>query len=425
MNLIQRFTSLFKTKGLQTAASRGGWFPVVSEPYAGAWQIGDEQSRSDMLAHGAVYACVALIASDIAKLPLHITRNQGGVWTVEASEFDTLIRQPNNYQNRAQFFSAWLVSKLLTGNTYCLKVRDAYGKVTALKLIDPRRVKVLVAPDDSVFYEVTGGINLQAGVDSVTIPAREIIHDRGICLHHPLLGVSPITAATLAASQGAAIQRASARFFVNGARPSGALTAPGTISNEVAARLKADWESRYTGENLGRVAVLGDGLKFEPMTMSAVDSQLLEQLQFTDRQVCTAFGVPAWKVGIGDMPPYKGGEAGQLHYFQTTIQSLLETLELCLDIGLELPTVQRFEFDTAELLRLDSATRFDNYAKAIGAGWMAPNEARVSEGRPPVEGGDSPLIQQQNYSLAALARRDQQTAPPASAAPAVNGGVTA
>lgn len=411
MNFIQRFTSIFKTKGLQTATSRGGWFPVVSEPFAGAWQVGEEVSRSDMLAHGAVYACVNLIASDVAKLPLRITRNQGGVWTGETSDFDALIRQPNNYQNRAQFFGAWMVSKLLVGNTYGLKIRNAYGKVTALKLIDPRRVKVLVAPDDSVFYEVTGGANLQADGSSVTIPAREIIHDRGLCLHHPLIGVSPITAATLAASQGAAIQKASARFFSNGSRPSGALTAPGTISNEVAARLKADWEARYTGENVGRVAVLGDGLKFEPMTMSAVDSQLLEQLQFTDKQVCTAFGVPAWKVGIGDMPPYKGGEAGQLHYFQTTVQSLLESLELCLDIGLELPTVQRCEFDTAELLRLDSATRFENYAKAIGAGWMAPNEARIREGLPPVEGGDSPLIQQQNYSLAALARRDQRQAP--------------
>ena len=121
--------------------------------------------------------------------------------------------------------------------------------------------------------------------------------------------------------------------------------------------------------------------------------------------------MPAWKIGIGEMPTYNGSEAGQLHYYQTTIQTLLESLELCLDTGLELPTDLRTEFDTNELLRLDTATRFEGYAKAIGVGWMAPNEARQREGLLPVEGGNSPLIQQQNYSLAALAKRDQQGVP--------------
>ena len=217
-------------------------------------------------------------------------------------------------------------------------MRDGYGRIIGLKLIDPTKVKILVADDDSVFYQITGGTGLQRSGEDVTIPAREIIHDRGICLKHPLVGVSPITAAALAAGQGMAIQGASSSFFANGARPSGVLTAPGAISQETAARLKADWEVKYTGNNAGKTAVLGDGLKFESMTMTAVDAQLLEQLQFTDKQVCTAFGVPAWKIGIGEMPTYNGSEAGQLHYYQTTIQTLLESLELCLDTGFDLPT---------------------------------------------------------------------------------------
>lgn len=410
MNFIEKFSSLFKSKGLQSVPNQGGWFPVVSESFGGAWQTGAEISKADMLAHGAVYACVSLIASDIGKLPVSVTQNENGIWAKSNTEFDLLFRQPNSYQNRAQFFSAWIVSKLLHGNTYALKVRNAYGRVIGLKLLDPQKVKVLVSEDDSVFYQINGGTGLQRSADVLTIPARDIIHDRGICLNHPLIGVSPITAAALAAGQGIAIQQTSSKFFENGAKPGGFLTAPGTISNETAERLKAHWDARYSGDNAGKTAIAGDGLHFEPMTMTAVDSQLLEQLQFTDKQICTAFGVPAWKIGIGEMPTYNGSEAGQLHYYQTTIQSLLEQLELCLDIGLELPTVQRTEFDTNELLRLDTATRFEGYAKAIGAGWMAPNEARQREGLAPVEGGNSPLIQQQNYSLAALAKRDLQGA---------------
>lgn len=407
--MLDLFASLFRKKGLQTVPNQGaGWFPVVAESFGGAWQTGTELSKADILTHGAIYACVSLIASDIGKLPLSITLRQGGIWTAQDSPYDALLRKPNNYQNRAQFFSAWIASKLLHGNAYAFKVRDGNGLIIGLKLIDPQRVKVLIADDDSVFYQLNGNANLQQSGNALTIPAREMIHDRGICLNHPLVGVSPIAAAALAAGQGMAIQSASSKFFANGSKPSGVLTAPGAISPEVAERLKASWDAKYTGDNAGKTAVLGDGLRFETMTMTAVDSQLLEQLQFTDKQVCTAFGVPAWKVGIGEMPTYNGGEAGQLHYYQTTIQSLLETAELCLDIGLELPNDQRTEFDTKELLRLDTATRFEGYAKAIGAGWMAPNEARKAEGLAPVVGGDSPMIQQQNYSLAALAKRDLQ-----------------
>ncbi len=412
MSVLTALTSLFKTKGLQTVPTSGaGWFPVIAESFGGAWQTGTELSKADMLAHGAVFACVSLIASDIGKLPINVTENQGGIWIKKESALDSLFRQPNNYQNRAQFFSAWITSKLLNGNTYALKIRDAYGRITGLKILDPQKVKILVAEDDSIFYQINGGEHLQCNGDVLTIPAREIIHDRGICLNHPLVGVSPITAAALAAGQGMAIQQTSSKFFANGAKPSGILTAPGVITPETAARLKEHWDNKYTGENAGKTAVLGDGLHFESMIINAVDSQLLEQLQFTDKQVCTAFGVPAWKIGIGEMPTYNGSESGQLHYYQTTIQNLLENAELCLDAGLELPTNQRTEFDTNELLRLDTATRYEGYAKAIGAGWMEPNEARRREGLPPVAGGDSPLIQQQNYSLAAIAKRDLQGAP--------------
>lgn len=238
MNIFKNLPNPFKRKGLQTVLNTGGgWFPVVSESFGGAWQAGAEITKADMLAHGVVYACVSLIASDIGKLPINVTQNQNGIWAKSNTQFDSLFRQPNSYQNRAQFFSAWIVSKLLNGNTYAFKVRDAYGRVIALKLLDPQKVKVLVSEDDSVFYQINGGTALQRDGEVLTIPAREMIHDRGVCLNHPLVGVSPIAAAALAAGQGMAIQQASAKFFSNGSKPSGVLTAPGAISDEVAARL--------------------------------------------------------------------------------------------------------------------------------------------------------------------------------------------
>ena len=94
-------------------------------------------------------------------------------------------------------------------------------------------------------------------------------------------------------SQGQTIQSSSSKFFANGSHPGGVLTAPGKISPETADRLKSYWETNFSGVNAGRVAILGDGLKYEGMTVNAVDSQLIDQLKWTADTVCSCYHVPA------------------------------------------------------------------------------------------------------------------------------------
>jgi phage portal protein BeeE len=60
---------------------------------------------------------------------------------------------------------------------------------------------------------------------------------------------------------------------------------------------------------------------------------------------------------------------------------------------------------------MDTATRYKAHSDAIGGGWLSPDEARLDEDLPPVPGGKSPMMQQQNYSLAALAKRDVKEDP--------------
>ena len=96
---------------------------------------------------------------------------------------------------------------------------------------------------------------------------------------------------------------------------------------------------------------------------------------------------------------------------------IIESLEASLDEGLALPGGYYTEFDLDNLMRMDTATRYDTKSKAITGGWMSPNEARAAENMQPVAGGESPYLQQQNYSLAALAKRDAKADPFAGAAP--------
>jgi HK97 family phage portal protein len=401
-------------------------FGFIVEAFGGAWQSGlTIDSTDDLLKNSAIFACVSLRSGDIAKLRIKVLRKNATakIWEeTESTPFIKVLTKPNRYQTRYQFIQQWIVSKLLWGNTYALKQRDGRGMVEAMYLLDPSRVLPLIAPDGEVYYQI--GADRLAGVreGQPAVPASEIIHDRGVCLFHPLIGVSPLYAAAMSGTQGNKIQVNSAKFFGNMSRPSGQLTAPGKINPETAQRLKDEFESRFAGDNIGRMFVAGDGLKFESFTMPADDAQLVEQLKWTGEDVCRAFLVPPYKIGLGSTPSL--GHVGALNqeYYQQALQPDMESLEGLLDDGLALPSDIAAEFDTDQLMRMDPKTRAETREIEVRSATLKPNEARQSENRPPVTGGDTVYMQQQNFSLAALAKRDAKDDPfatvPKPAAPA-------
>ena len=407
----------------------GTWFGPIQESFSGAWQRNVEIRTDFVLTFSAVYSCVTLIAKDIGKLGLDlIEEDANGVEKqVEVAAFSPVLRKPNRYQTRQQFIENWVTSKLIHGNAYILKERDNRNVVTALYVLDPLLTKPLIAPDGEVYYQLS--INQLAGVENTDViaPADEIIHDVMCPLYHPLCGVSPITACGLPAMQGLNIQNNSTKFFANGSNPGGVLTAPGTINDETAKRLKDYWEQNYTGKNVGRIAVLGDGLKYEPMMVNAVDADLINQLKWSAETVCSCFHVPPYMIGVGPQPTYNSIEALNQQYYSQCLQTLIEAIEALLDDGLGLTQITTHdyetEFDLSDLLRMDSATNIRSWGELVTRGIASPNEARAEFQLGPVTGGESPYLQQQNYSLAALDKRDTLADPFGVApkpAPAIN-----
>lgn len=416
MNLFGHEVTWPFRKGLLPAHSNyGGWmWSAIREPWAGAWQKNiTPDKRENLLAFSAVFACIALIAEDIAKLrPRIMEQIAGGHWreVERQTPFAWVLQKPNPYQTRVQFWIAWITMKLLYGNVYVLKSRDARGVVRELYVLDSRMVTPLVADNGDVFYQLRRDPLSKLIVDEPAIPASEIIHDRGLTLFHPLVGVSPIFACGASATQGIRIQNNSATFFENMSRPSGHLTAPGTISEVTAKRLKETFEQNFVGGNIGRLLVTGDDIKYEPMVIPANDAQLIEQLRWTVEDVARCFRVPLHKIASGANPTFSNISAMNQDYYAQTLQTHIEAIENLLDEGLNLLAVRDrvygVEFDLDGLLRMDPATRADVAQKQVGAGVLAPNEARLRENLAPVAGGDTPYLQVQNYSLAALAARD-------------------
>lgn len=399
----------FRKKSASNArAVDGGQWTLIHEPSTGAWQRNEEivVSRNEQMRHHAIFACISLISRDVGKLKLQTKKSINGVRQVCKSKANALISQPNQHQTSQQFFENWVCSKATTGNTYVWKVRNIYGDIWRLYILNPNRVQTLVDPVGNVFYQVRRDrlFNLN---DDIIIPASEIIHDRYNCFYHPLVGLSPIVACALSASQGINIQRNSSSFFANASRPSGVLVSPTSISIEKARAIRQEWNNNYSGTGTGKTAVLGDGMEYKPMAVTAENSQLVEQLKMSNETICTSFSVPPFKIGLGAIPA--GQKVGDLNeiYYSDCLQHYIESIENLLNAHLELENGVDTEFNLKALLRMDSFSQMSYLKDGVAGAILSPNEARAELGYAPVDGGDSPMIQQQNYSLAALAKRDE------------------
>ena len=405
MGMLDWFTGK-KSASTAQPVNGGDVWHTIHEPSMGAWQRNEEieVSKNDQMRHHAVFACVSLITRDIGKLKIKTKKKVDGVMQQCDSRVNSLLAKPNEFQNWQQFAEAWATSKSTSGNTYVLKVRNIFGDVWKLHILNPERTKPLVDPNGNVFYQVRRDrlFNLD---EDVVFPASEIIHDRFNCFYHPLVGLSPITACALSASQGISIQRNAQAFFANASRPSGILVAPGAISESTSIELKTNWDRNYSGMGNGRTAVLGDGMTYVPISVAANDAQLVEQLKLSGEIVCTAFSVPAFKVGLASLPGGKISDHNDI-YYSDCLQHYIESIETLLNQHLDLEDGVEVEFDLKALLRMDAGSQMAYLKEGIGSSILSPNEARAELGYSPVDGGNSPMIQQQNYSLAALAARD-------------------
>jgi HK97 family phage portal protein len=407
---------------LSPVDNRGGWFSLwgaVKEAFAGAWQENVVKHRHSAIHYAPVFSCITLIAGDISNMEWCMRQwdDDNQIWKRSpkqvSAQYLPVLRKPNNYQNQNQFREVWMLSKLQHGNTYGLIVRDQRGMVKEIYILDPTRVTPMVVDETGeVWYQLspdnmTGGM-LQNGI---MVPASEIIHDRFNCLFHPLVGISPIFACLLQALQGIKVQENYYTFFKNGAQPSGILTAPGSIPVATAAKLKQQFNEGFTGDNAGKTAVLADGLKYQPITMSATDSQAVELLKFGEQQICSTFHVPQYKIGSGSVPAGMTVEQLAQDYLTGCLLRHIEDMEAVFNEALGLDDNNWVHLDQDNLLRLDKQSQMTFVSEGIKASVLAPDDGRRYFNLPPVPGGAFPMAQQQNYSLEALAKRDASDDP--------------
>lgn len=405
--------SLVREKTLHpTPVPERGWFRLIKESFAGAWQKNIEVSHGELVCYPTLYACIMRIATDMGRLPFCLKEKTNGIWLeTENPAYSPVLRKPNPWQTAQQFRELWIVSKIAQGNAYALKRRDARGMVTALYILDPCRVQPMVTDSGAVYYKLMidalNTIPPNYPSDKLLVPASEIIHDRCITIHHPLVGVPPLSAAYWPAVKNLKILKSSAEFFANNAQPGGILTAPAGMSEEDALAVKDYWATAYSGENAGKVAVIGADMKFTSFAMKGADSQLVEQMRYSDEQVCQPFGIPPFKIGIGSIPAGLSVDSINLLYQDGALSTHIEAMENLLDEGLKIPNNLGIWMDTEPLLRMDVGKQAEVESKLVASKIKTPDEGRVRFNLAPTGGGDTLWGQNQDYPLAMLANRAQ------------------
>lgn len=420
---------LSRIRTLLTRAPTGGWttgvsWPSVSSPW-NWWQINATARTSDFRYFGPVFACWEIIAQEVSRVPLQhiLTKADGSTALVTTKAPARVFRRPNRFQTISDLLLFVTQSLLAEGNAYAFARRNARFEVTELYPIHPRKCSPHISDDGEIYYQVADSDTLRiAQSDEMAgfwFPARDLWHTRLFTLDSPLVGVSPLVAATAGVNAGMSINNNVAAFFGNASRPSGIITHPKRLEKEQVKRIKERFVEATSGDNTGAPVVLSEDMKWAPLTMSAVDAELVASYRLTERQVAQIYRVPPFLLGDLEDAKFASVESlmrmfvnsGLGFYLSHIAQSLTQFFDLALDETIE------FDYETA-LLRADLESRMKALKEGVQGGIMSPNEARRRERLQPVEFGDAVRVQQQMVPLSFGANLQPTPAPaPAPAAP--------
>jgi HK97 family phage portal protein len=338
-------------------------------------------------------ACIGIISSALASMPLHVYRradNGGRDRATDHPLYAVLHDASNDLMTAFEAREMLYASLLIAGNAYAAIDWNARGQVTGLHPFDPGRVTVEQLESGRLRYRVTdrggrGGIYLQ----------DEILHLRYRLGRDGVTGLSPIQLARETFNLALTQQETAAGLAAKGNRPSGALVFPGMYNQGTADRALATLQRKIEANTLtSNVLVLDGGAEWKSFSMTAKDAEFLESRKLTNLDICRIWGVPPTVVGILDNGTYSNVEMESRALVVRCLAPMARRIEQAMNVAL-LPLGSRrtlfIEHDLAGLLRGDQKARYEAYQIGREWGWLSPNEIRGLENMPRIEGGDEYL----------------------------------
>ena len=345
----------------------------------------------------AVAACIRAISYDVGQLPLKLMQEMPDGTKIPARDqalYRILHDRPNAWQT-AMGFRAQLTAHAVLGRGGYALVTRVGGVVRELLPAAYGAVRVQQYPDWTVRYFARAPHGPE-----FEVPAHDLLRVEGLSWNgieaHPA-----IEAARNSIGLAMATEESQAALHRTGTRPAGLLSTDASFAGkpEMADRLREAWLKSYGPSGTGGVAILDAGMKFQPLTMTGVDSQHLETRRFQIEEVCRVMGVPPTRVGYSDKAStYASAAQFAQDYVMFTLQAWVTIWEQALSLALlteeEIAAGYFFRHEMKGLLRGDPASRATYFKAALGTasspGWMSPNDVRRAEDMDPVtqEGAD-------------------------------------
>ncbi len=369
--------------------------------YLGSSSAGKAVTERSAMQMTAVYACVRILSEAIAGLPLHLYRHNsegGKEKAINHPLYRILHDEPNPEMSSFVFRETLMTHLLLWGNAYSQIIRNGKGEIVALYPLMPNKMSVNRDSNGRLYYEYTHATEEAPTMkgSTVRLSPADVLHIPGLGFDG-LVGYSPIAMAKNAIGLAIATEEYGSKFFANGAQPSGVLEHPGTLKDP--SRVRDSWQSTFGGSgNANKVAVLEEGMKYTPISISPEQAQFLETRKFQINEIARIFRVPPHMVGDLEKSSFSNIEQQSLEFVKYTLDPWVVRWEQSIQRTLLRQEEKRdyfVKFNVEGLLRGDYQSRMNGYATARQNGWMSANDIRELENLdriPAEDGGDLYLI---------------------------------
>lgn len=385
--------AIAETVGQQGSAPSGSLVDGVSSAgFDGAMQI------------SAVWACIELRANTIASLPFFAYDVKNGEKTLSRGSrlYELLHESPNSRMTPFEFWRTMMMNHDLRGNAYARLERDNSGEALAAWPMPADQVTVAVLDDGSMVYEY------RIGNDVMVLSAENVLHLKN--LGNGTTGLDKLEFMRCTTDELTKAQGMSSKMFGTSGKPTGILMLDKVLNPEQRKSMLERFAGMAEG-NTARLYLLEASMKYEQLSMSPEQIQLLETRQYGVEEVCRWFAVPPVLIHHANVTTWGSGIDAILDgWYKLVIRPMLVNIEQATRKRVMTPkqrATQANEIGFDALLRGNPTQRAEMYAKALQNGYMTRAEVRQLEGWPKMDNTDQ-LTAQSN--LLPLAKLGQSTA---------------
>lgn len=334
-----------------------------------------------------VWACVDRRATTIASLPLFAYERQSSGQKTLAREsrlYALLHDSPNSRMTPYDFWRAMLLNFDLRGNAYARIERDTRGEAIALWPMSADQVQMSVLDDGSAVYAY------RIDDDVMVLDESSVLHLRN--LGNGTMGMDKLAFMRASLSEVSGQTESASKLWGASGKPTGVLMIDHVLKPEQRAAIQQRFAGMASGSE-SRLYILEASMKYQQLSLTPEQQQLLETRQFAVEQICRWFDVPPVLVHHANVTTWGSGiEQIVDGYYKLTIRPLLVAIEQAITKRVLTPQQRArmsVEFALDALLRGNAKDRADLYQAAVSNGWMTRNEVRQLENLPPVDGADA------------------------------------